>query len=175
VGKLLAVPLLLVRLALLPGVLLYLLVGFWQPPGEALSWLASNLDILWRVVHVYGAASLWLVGVSVLASCTASRGGGALVVAIVVFIGGGFASNIGRRMDEPVRSGLLSLNVTANAIGPLRIAGHEQDRLGQSKVSPALRRRAEADSTVFWTACGALNLVALLLVWRRARTTEVSG
>lgn len=164
-GKSLILPGLLVPLALLPGLLLWFLVGLWQPPGETWSFLADNVDIAVRTLHFYVVGALSLTGLMLLLSSRTPRRGVVMGLAAAVLFGGLFVRWVGRAVGGEVGSLLRSFDLMANMRHPLDMAGSR---------NPAWRARWEPDPDLIWVVAVVLLVAGLVLTWRRARTVEVS-
>ncbi len=180
-GKALILPALLIPLALLPGLLLWLLVGMWQPPGETWSWLQAHGDIAWRVTRFYLVASAEMTGLMLLLSSRTPRRGLVIGLAAAVLFGGPVLRGIGRLILGPIGSLLKSFDLMNNMLWDFTIATRNWQFSGQesgSRWGPHNQERWLAwqpDRTLIIVVCLVLLAAGLYFTWRRARSVEVDA
>lgn len=168
-GKALVLPWILFLAVAVPGILMYLAVGLWQPPGQSWSFLGSHLEVIGRILQSYLIAAAIYTGLSLFLSSRSSRHAAvAVATAIVLFLGfllGGFARH------GPVSGGLrdifLLTDVMADVRVPLEHAAREHGRR-------ALRTPLPAQTTVIVVALLVLVL-GWIAAWRRTRSVEVAS
>ena len=162
-GKALVLPGVFLVLRLIPGLMLYLLVGMWQPPGETWNFLVENADIAGRVVGHFAIVTASLTGLMLLLSSLTSRRGVALAIGAAAVLLGAVVARIGRLLPGLAGEIGSALHPVRNAMRELRIAG--ADSRGWMRWLPS--ERGILIVTV------ALLVVGLVAVAWRARTTEV--
>ncbi len=178
-GKALVLPALLIPLALLPGLLLWLLVGLWQPPGETWSFLQAHSDIAWHVVRFYLVASAELTGLLLLLSSRTPRRGAVISLSAAVLFGAIVLRSIGRLIGGPIGDLLKSLDLMNNMLQPFTAARRAwQFQQYDARWAAESQARWEAWQPVGWiilAVCALLLAAGLWSVWRRARTVEVDA
>lgn len=169
-GKSLIIPALLAPLMLFPGLLLWLLVGLWQPPGEAWQWLGDHVDVAQRVVKYYIVASISLTGLMLLLSSRTPRRGLVMGIAAAALFGGPFLRAIGMQIQGGFGTVLRSLDLTNNMTLEFKLAApHRWEQRWLSRHGTDLHPSADA----VWLVAVLLLAAGLFLTWRRARTVEV--
>jgi hypothetical protein len=163
-GKALIIPALMVPLCLVPGMLLYLAVGLWQPPGETWAFLTGNSEIAGRILQYWFVGSLSLTGLMLLLSSRTPRRGLVMGVAAAVLFGGFFVRAIGRQVGGQLGDVLKSFDVISNMKRQFDAAGARHPEWYARWLPPA---------GAVWIVAVALLLAGLYLTWRRARTVEV--
>lgn len=180
IGKALVLPALLIPLALLPGLLLWLLVGMWQPPGETWTFLQDNSHIAWRVVRFYLVLSAELTGLLLLLSSRTPRRGLVIGLAAAVLFGGTVLRAIGRLVLGAVGEGLKSLDLMYNALLDFNVVRREW-QFARGEGQPWMKGRRERweawqpDGDLILVVCVVLLAAGLFSVWRRARSVEVDA
>jgi hypothetical protein len=181
-GKALILPALLIPLALLPGLVLWLLVGLWQPPGETWSFLQANSDIAWHVVRFYLVAAAELTGLLLLLSSRTPRRGLVIGLSAAILFGGPVLRVIGRFMLGPIGSLLKSLDLTNNMIWDFTKDRREWQFSGEAGGGRWGGSRGEErwlawqpDGTLILVVCIVLLAAGLYFTWRRARSVEVDA
>lgn len=164
-GKALVLPIVLLPFLLVPGLLFWLILGLWQPPGEMWSFLADNRDIAWRIVRFYIVGSMSLTGLLLLLSSRTPRRGAVIGLAAAVLFGGTFLRGIGRFVAEPFGGALRAMDLMNGMAREIKLAGYIR------RESWEVSRQPSAEAV--WIVAGGVLLVGLFLTWRRARTVEV--
>ncbi len=165
-GKVLVLPCMLCLFLLLPGVMLFLLVGLWQPPGQTMQWLSDHSDTLGRILRLAGSTTAYLTGLMLVASCLTTRRGSALAMGAAAFFAGPFLAAVGRYVGGAAGDLLRAADLLRGATREFHIA--------QSDLPNYVRARLASDSAVWALALG-LMLLGAILAWRRARTAEVTS
>jgi hypothetical protein len=179
-GKALILPALLIPLALLPGLVLWLLVGLWQPPGETWTWLQAHSDIAWNVVRFYLVAAAELTGLLLLLSSRTPRRGLVIGLAAAILFGGPVLRLIGRSLLGPIGSFLKSCDLVNNMLWEFTkdIRAWQFAGQGGGHWGPGREERWLAwqpDGTLIYTVCVLLLVAGLYFTWRRARSVEVDA
>lgn len=163
VGKALILPGVFLVLCLVPGLLLWLLVGLWQPPGETWSFLSDNIDMAERAVGHYLIVTGSMTGVMLLLSSITNRRGVAMASGAAFALLGGVVAILGRLLPGLMGEIGGGLGILRNMLRWLRIAAGETGR--------HMRFEPTARAVVIVTV--AFLFAGLFAVAWRARTTEV--
>lgn len=169
-GKAMIIPALLVPFMLLPGLLLWLLVGLWQPPGETWTWLGDHIHVAQRVVKYYILGSISLTGLMLVLSSRTPRRGLVMGLAAVVLFGGMFPRFVGMRIAGPLGDLLRVLDVPNNITMEFKMAA---PRRWEQRVLDRHDAGIHPDATAVWIVSLLLLAAGLYFTWRRARTVEV--
>lgn len=168
-GKALVVPLILLWVALLPGIAFYIMLSLWQPPGESWSFFVGHLDIVGGVVEHYLLAAATYTGLALLVSSRTSRRGVAAAAMTSILFGGIMLQTISAatRMRGTLADVLRHANLPWNTVNGIT---RDADQY-------RWRRHAELipDASPSAVIAVALLLVGLWFAWRRARTVEVTS
>ena len=169
VGKALVLPMMLLGVALLPGLFLYLITGLWRPPGETWSFLLAHLDIPLRVLEYYLVTAALYTGLLLFLSSRSARRTAVAVVAAVVVFGGVLLQGIGTGERVP---GVLG--------DAMRLAGLPHDATFPFiRATPAFRhgrmRALFPTPESVWILAAVLLALGLFFAWRRARSVEVTS
>jgi hypothetical protein len=165
VGKALVLPLMLIPFLLLPGLLFWLIVGLWQPPGETWDWLFENREMAYRVVRFYLVGSMSLTGLLLLLSSRTPRRGVVIGLAAAVLFGGTFVRVIGTAVKGALGDALRAMDLMNGMAREIKLAGYFR------RESWEVSRQPSAEAV--WIVATLLFAVGLYLTWRRARTVEV--
>lgn len=173
-GKALVLPVMLIGVALLPGLFFYLITGLWRPPGETWSFLGAHLEIPLRVLEYYLVTAAAYTGILLFLSSRSTRRTAVAVGAAVVIFGGVLLQIIG--VGERVRGPLGDA---------MRLAGLPQDtvfpfmRAAMSVFADRPRRAHRMGSwpepETVWILAAVLLALGLFFAWRRARSVEVTS
>lgn len=168
-GKAIVLPVMLVGVALLPGLFLYLITGLWRPPGETWAFLGAHLDIPLRVFEYYVVTAAAYTGLMLFLSSRSARRTAVAVLAAVLVFGGALLQGIG--MGERVR-GVLG--------DAMRLAGLPHDTTFPFiRATPAFGRGRMRplfpSSESVWILAAVLLALGLVFAWRRARSVEVTS
>lgn len=168
-GKALVIPGILAYAILLPGLFFYLLAAFWQPPGEAWSFLFSHLEIPARVFRHYLLAALIFSGLLLLLSSRTPRRGAVAVLAAAFLLAGMLINGIASSgLIEGHALRLLKLaDLVGDTIIPIQI--HAQ------ATQPADRQDILAPEFGAFVVAVCLFTLGLVAAWRRTRSVEVIG
>ncbi len=169
-GKVMIIPALMVPMMLLPGLLLWLLVGLWQPPGETWTWLSDNVDVAQRVIKYYVAGSISLTGLLLLLSSQTPRRGLVMGLSAVVLFGGMFPRFVGMRIQGVWGDRLRALDIPNNFTREFKMAA---PRNWENRVLDRHEAGIHPEPIDAWLVMLLLLAVGLFLAWRRARTVEV--
>ncbi len=169
-GKALVLPWILLTRAAAPGLVLWLLAGAWQQPGDTQAfWEATQ--------NVPGAIGTYLLlcaggyaGLTLLVSAGTSRRGVASALAAAVIFGGFVLRGIGLFRDGSAGELLRLTSLPTNVLAPI-ISPHWETM--HDKRSQWLLDRLPDPSGAAIIA-GGLFLLGFLRVWKRARSVEVS-
>lgn len=168
-GKALVLPIVLLWAVLVPGFLLYLVAGFWQPPGETWPFLTTHLETPLRVVEHYLIAAASYTGLVLLSSSRSPRRAAVAVLSAAMIFGGvllqgvAMESRIAGGLGDAMRFAGLPLDSTAPFVRALRATR------GRS-VSAAL-----PSSESVYVLAGSLLALGLFFAWRRARSVEITS
>ncbi|MDF1701566.1 MAG: ABC transporter permease subunit [Planctomycetota bacterium] len=174
-GKALILPRILVWTCLLPGLFYYLLVGLWQPPGETMSWLGGNLDIVESVVMHFLTAATSYTGLMLLLSARTDRRGAVIAVSAAIIFAGSLLSLIMARLEglgQVMKYAGLPVN-TVCAIARDAVTASVRTRRGDTHADRILSFIPEPDVALM-IGVGLLAL-GLFSAIRRASTVEVSA
>lgn len=163
IGKALVLPAVFFVLGLLPGLMLWFLVGLWQPPGETMSFLAANADVAWRAVDHFLIMAGSVTGLMLLLSSWTPRRGAAMGLGAAFALLGAVLARIGTLLPGILGELGGGLHIVRNAMRDLRVAGAPHRAL---RWLPS--HRAILVITVL------LLIVGIFAVAWRARTTEVA-
>lgn len=163
-GKALVLPGLLLVYALVPGLLLWLTVGLWQPPGSTLAFYADTLEFPLRVLRYYVVLAGSMTGLVLLASSLCRRAGTAITVALGGFIGGFVVASAVVRMKGPLGDVLGALGIARNAL---------RDWRDVVVLTPRFRGSWLPDPDSITLVTLLLLAAGLLAVVWRTRSTEV--
>ncbi len=180
VGKALILPALLIPLALVPGLILWLLVGMWQPPGETWTFLSDHSDVAWRILRFYLVAAAQLTGLLLLFSSRTPRRGLVIGLAAAALFGGMVLRGIGRLILGSIGDLLKSLDFMYNALWDFNAVNRQWQfaRNEGQRWNEGRRERWEAwqpDGDLILIVCVTLLVAGLYSVWRRARSVEVDA
>ena len=168
-GKALVIPGILAYAILLPGLFFYLLVSFWQPPGESWSFFFGHLEVPGRVLRHYLLACLIYDGLLLLLSSRTPRRGAVAVMAAAVVLGGvlinGVAAHdlVGDSAQQVLRLG----DLVGDTVIPLEQAWQD--------VLPQARREMPPSEAAAFAIALLLFAVGFVSALRRARSVEVVG
>ena len=172
-GKALVLPAILLWVCLLPGLLYYLLVGMWRPPGETGTFLRENLDIVHMIVQQYLIAAGSYTGLMLFLSSRTPRRGAVMGMAAAIFFLGSMLAMASRHMAPSVGAYLRYLGIPFSYESGFALAAAEVTISKEIRLAEI--RAAMPDSDIaLWVALGVL-LIGLGSVWRRARTVEVTS
>lgn len=174
-GKALILPRILVWTCLLPGLLFYLLVGLWQPPGTTLAWLGDNLDIVVSVCMHFLIAATSYAGLMLFLSARTDRRGAVIAISAAILFAGSLFSAILARVDG-IGQFAKYAGLPVNSVAPLARDAVEAvvgARRGMARAERILERIPEAD-VALWIGCALLAL-GFFSALRRASTVEVSA
>ena len=180
-GKALILPALLIPLALLPGLVLWLLVGLWQPPGETWSWLVDNSGVAQNVVRFYLVASAELTGLLLLLSSRTPRRGLVIGLSASILFGGMVLRGIGQLVLGSLGSLLKSLDLMNNMLWDFTKAERKWQFSGDARGRFSREGGEERwlewqpDGTIILLVCVVLLAAGLYSTWRRARSVEVDA
>lgn len=174
-GKALVLPRILVWTCLLPGLLFYLLVGMWQPPGETLAWLQGNLDIVEAILLHFLTAAASYTGLMLLLSARTDRRGAVIAISAAVLFAGSLLSLILARIESVgavMKYAGLPVNTVA-AIARQAVEATVTMRSGPRRAERILEAIPEPGIALLIGAV--LLALGLYSTLRRARTVEVSA
>ncbi|MDJ0523319.1 MAG: hypothetical protein QNJ90_14710 [Planctomycetota bacterium] len=181
-GKALVLPALLIPLALLPGLVLWLLVGLWQPPGETWTFLQEHSDIAWNVTRFYLVGAAQLTGLLLLLSSRTPRRGLVIGLSAAILFGGPVLRAIGRLVLGPIGTLLKSLDLPNNMLWSFTRDRREWQFEGQGgggrwggTTGEERWLQWQPDPTVIYIVCFVLLAAGLYFTWRRARSVEVDA
>lgn len=170
-GKALVLPWFVLTRAALPGFVMWLLVGAWQPPGRTQDFWDATSDVPGIVAAFSLLAAGSYTGLTLLVSAGTSRRGVASAFSAAVLFGGLVVRGIGLHLEGAKGDALRLASLSTNALAPILKAEWE--------ARPSLRRRdwllerVPDASAAAWIAVGLLAL-GFLRVWWRARSVEVA-
>jgi ABC-type transport system involved in multi-copper enzyme maturation permease subunit len=176
-GKALILPKVLLWTCLFPGCFYYLLVGMWQPPGETLTWLGDNFDILSSIVWNYLIAATSYTGLMLFLSARTDRGGAVTSVAAAVLFAGSLLYAIMSRL-EGVGGFMKYAGIPVNTVSAIARNAVSAPRASGREINPEHVERIldyiPEPSVALMVGVGLL----ILGIWgalRRARTVEISA
>ena len=173
VGKALVLPTLLLWVCLLPGLLYYLLVGMWRPPGETTAFLRENLDIVHLVFQQYLIAAASYTGLMLFLSSRTSRRGSVMGLAAAIVFLGTMLAMVSRHLATEVAAVFRYLGIPWSFESGFAIAATEATVRDKRRLARIHEVLPDPDIAL-WIALGLL-LLGLWSVWRRARTVEVTA
>jgi ABC-type transport system involved in multi-copper enzyme maturation permease subunit len=174
-GKALVLPRVLLWTCLAPGLIYYLLVGVWRPPGESAAWLADNLDIIESIFMHYITASVSYTGLMLFLSARTERGGAVVSMAAAILFAGSLLSVLMSQLDgvgQVMKYAGIPLNT---------VAGITRNSIEATWATQSHSDQLDEVLSHIPTPTGALLLGIVLLglgvfgALRRARTVEVSA
>ena len=164
-GKCLAVPLLLILTALLPGLILFGFYGMWQPVHDSGVFFAEYSQWFGRIFDFWMVTSLSYGGLVLCLSARTERRSAVIGLMAVGLFGGTVLYGIGGRaagwIGDLMRHTSLPFNI-------------------QSVVTPELFERSsrtrqwQPDAFAVYVLSAGLFALALFLAWKRARSVEIS-
>jgi ABC-2 type transport system permease protein len=163
-GKALVLPGLLVVYALVPGLILWVVMGLWQPPGRTWAFYTETTDFPLRVLRYYFILAGSMTGLMLLASSLCRRAGTAITVGMAGFIGGFVVASAVVRMKGPLGEFLGALGIARNALRDWRNAVVLPERF---------RERWLPDPDMITIVALVLLAAGLIAVVWRTRSTEV--
>jgi hypothetical protein len=169
-GKALLLPWILLTRAAAPGLILWLLAGAWQQPGDTQAFWEATQNVPWAVgTHLLLCAGGY-AGLTLLVSAGTSRRGVASALAAAVIFGGFVLRGIGLFREGTAGELLRLASLPTNVLGPILRAQWET---GSGKRFEKLLDWLP-DATGAALVAGGLFLLGFLRVWKRARSVEVS-
>lgn len=176
-GKALVIPWVLITRTALPGLVLWLLAGAWQPPGETWAFWTANLDLLGVMGAFVLIASGLYSGMLLLIGAGTSRRGVVASLSAAVMFGGSMLAGIGMQVRGVAGEALRLAGIPMDAIAPfIRLEWLEQEARS-ARLGISLRPDPDAylpDTLAVSVLAAAVLLAGLVRVWRRARTVEVT-
>jgi ABC-type transport system involved in multi-copper enzyme maturation permease subunit len=168
-GKALVIPMVLVWMALLPGVGFFLLMAFWQDPGETIPFLTRNVHVLGPVFEQYVIAAGSYTGIVLFLSSRSSRRTAVAVVSAAAILGGVMLRGVAfaSRADGLFGDVLRHASIPTNCVAPFL-----------RDIFPVVWPRGAKyvpQTPATWIIATVLLLVGLVGTWRRARSVEVTG
>jgi len=168
-GKALVLPGIFLVAIVLPGLLFYLIVGLWQPPGRSWSFLSGHLEVVVAILEHYVLATAAYTGLMLFLSSRTPRRPAAAVMGAVTIFGGVLLGHLAR--GAVVQGRLASIFLLAD--------------LPKSAVTPFLWRTRAATKPVDWERLAshpailavalAVLVLGLVATWRRLRSVEVTA
>jgi ABC-type transport system involved in multi-copper enzyme maturation permease subunit len=171
-GKALILPRVLLWTCLLPGLLFYVLVALWQPPGESLTWAQAHLHIAWMPVQHYLIAASAYTGLMLFLSSRTDRRGVAMGLGAAILLAGSMVAGLVSRLEHVGAVGKYA-GLPLDAVCGFARAAIRVRPWGRHHVGRALERVPDPD--VALVLGFALLALGLWSAWRRARTVEVSA
>ena len=174
-GKALVLPRILVWTCLLPGLLFYLLVGVWQPPGTTMDWLRGNLGIVVTIVEHFLIAATSYTGLMLFLSARTDRRGAVIAISAAILFAGSLLSLILARLED-VGQVAKYAGLPVNTVSPLARAAVDatvRGRRGDARADRILDAIPQPEVAIL-IGCVLLAL-GLFSAWRRASTVEVSA
>ncbi len=169
-GKALVLPWILLTRAAAPGLILWLLAGAWQQPGETQAFWEATKNVPGAIgTHLLLCAGGY-AGLTLLVSAGTSRRGVASALAAAVIFGGFVVRGISLFRDGTAGELLRLASLPTNVLGPI-LRAHWVTEPG--KRPEWLVERLPDPSGAAILAAG-LFLLGFLRVWKRARSVEVS-
>ena len=172
-GKALVLPAVLSIVMLFPGISFYVFAGLWQPEGTTNEWLGNNLDILGNVFHSYIVASLGFTGLMLFLSARTPRRGTVMAIAAAVYFGGAMLAGLGAQLRGMTQAVLKHVSLLVNSISAHVMAEAETDSWRSDRQMQRFREETPSPTVALIVAI-AVFLVGAYVVYRRARSTEVS-
>jgi len=173
IGKALVLPAILFWVCLLPGLLYYLLVGMWRPPGETGAFLSDNLDIVHTIVQQYLIAAGSYTGLMLFLSSRTPRRGAVMGVAAAIFFLGSMLAMASRHMAPAVATYLRYVGIPASYESGFMLMSAKATMKDSNRLAELVTHLPNPD-TALWIALAVL-LIGLVSVWRRARTVEITS
>ena len=175
-GKALVLPWVLLTRAGLPGLIYWLLVGAWQPPGLTQAFWDATGDVPGLVgTYMLQVAAAYTGLVLLVSSGTARRGVASALCAVVLF-GGIFVYGLGVHIEGRTGELMRLACIPYDVLAPFERA-QLAERVAMNPHMDFWRERREARMPA---PDGVSILVTLLFaagflrVWKRARSVEVS-
>jgi hypothetical protein len=170
-GKALVLPWFLLTRMALPGLLLWLLVGSWQPPGRTQAFFEYASDVPGIVAACTLLAAGGYTGLTLFISSGTPRRGVAAGLCAAVLFGGLALRGVGLHVDGDLGEALRLASLPTNALGPL-LDAHWSSLTNMNRQGFLLERLPHAEAAA-WLAAG-LFVLGFARVWFRARSVEVS-
>ena len=172
-GKALVLPAILLWICLLPGLIYYLLVGLWQPPGETGPFLRGNLDIVHLVVQQYLIAAGSYTGLMLFLSSRSPRRGAVMGFAAAILFVGSMLAAMSMHLRGTLGTAFRYLGIPWSYEAGFAVAAAEVTMKNERRLARIQERMPDMDIAL-WIALGLLFL-GLWSVYRRARTVEITS
>ena len=169
-GKSLVLPWILLTRAAVPGLVLWLLAGAWQQPGDTQAFWEATQNVPWAIGTYLLLCAGGYAGLTLLVSAGTSRRGVASALAAAVIFGGFVLRGIGLFRDSTAGELLRLASLPTNVLEPI-LRAHWETESGR-RIQWSLDRLPDPSGAAVIAA--GLFLLGFLRVWKRARSVEVS-
>lgn len=168
-GKALVLPAILFFAMAVPGILMVLLVGLWQPPGETWAFLSGNLAVVGRILESFLIAAASYTGLSLFLSSRSPRHA-AVAVTMGIILFAGFLLGILVRTGT-IGGAMGDVFLLSDLMGDIRVPFE----YGAREVAQRARWSLLPSRTAVLAVAGTVLAVGWIAALRRTRSVEVTS